>query len=166
MQVMYKIVLVRLSSYCTLIPHYCLTDLTVDSNDITVLVSGEQKHYFHLWGLQKPLVAFATRNLFRPHSWKQWFFTLLPLHSNTTESTIPWIWGQSDFWQDASLGMVLGKRTCRRCHKSIDWHDSEAWPTPVPWTHLGKSAADTAPASWHRTSWRLASRPADDTNMC
>jgi hypothetical protein len=27
--------------------HYCLTDLTVDSNDITVLVSGEQKHYFH-----------------------------------------------------------------------------------------------------------------------
>jgi hypothetical protein len=30
--------------------HYCLTDLTVDSNDITVLVSGEQKHYFHLWG--------------------------------------------------------------------------------------------------------------------
>jgi hypothetical protein len=23
--------------------HYCLTDLTVDSNDITVLVSGEQK---------------------------------------------------------------------------------------------------------------------------
>jgi hypothetical protein len=24
-------------------------------NDITVLVSGEQKHYFHLWGLQKPL---------------------------------------------------------------------------------------------------------------
>jgi hypothetical protein len=33
----------------------------VDSNDITVLVSGEQKHYFHLWGLQKPLVAFPTR---------------------------------------------------------------------------------------------------------
>jgi hypothetical protein len=48
--------------------HYCLTDLTVDSNDITVLVSGEQKHYFHLWGLQKPLVAFATRDFFRPHS--------------------------------------------------------------------------------------------------
>jgi hypothetical protein len=45
--------------------HYCLTDLTepwsVDSNDITVLVSGEQKHYCHLWGLQKPLVVFATR---------------------------------------------------------------------------------------------------------
>jgi hypothetical protein len=40
--------------------HYCLTDLSVDSNDITALVSGEQKHYFHLWGLQKPLVAFAT----------------------------------------------------------------------------------------------------------
>jgi hypothetical protein len=40
------------------------TDLTVDSNDITVLVSGEQKHYFHLWGLQKPLVAFATRDFF------------------------------------------------------------------------------------------------------
>jgi hypothetical protein len=36
--------------------HYCLTDLSVDSNDITALVSGEQKHYFHLWGLQKPLV--------------------------------------------------------------------------------------------------------------
>jgi hypothetical protein len=28
--------------------HYCLTDLSVDSNDITALVSGEQKHYFHL----------------------------------------------------------------------------------------------------------------------
>jgi hypothetical protein len=37
----------------------CLTDLTVDSNDITVLFSGEQKHYFHLWGLQKPLVIFS-----------------------------------------------------------------------------------------------------------
>jgi hypothetical protein len=48
--------------------HYCLTDLSVDSNDITALVSGEQKHYFHLWGLQKPLVAFATRDFFRPHS--------------------------------------------------------------------------------------------------
>jgi hypothetical protein len=36
-----------------------LTDLTVDSNDITVLVSGEQTHYFHLWGLQKPLVIFS-----------------------------------------------------------------------------------------------------------
>jgi hypothetical protein len=36
--------------------HYWLTDLSVDSNDITALVSGEQKHYFHLWGLQKPLV--------------------------------------------------------------------------------------------------------------
>jgi hypothetical protein len=44
----------------------------VDSNDITVLVSGEQNHYFHLWGLQKPLVAFVTRDFFRPHSWKQW----------------------------------------------------------------------------------------------
>jgi hypothetical protein len=33
-----------------------------------VLVSGEQKHYFHLWGLQKPLVAFATRDFFRPYS--------------------------------------------------------------------------------------------------
>jgi hypothetical protein len=39
--------------------HYCLTDLSVDSND---------KHYFYLWGLQKPLVAFATRDFFRPHS--------------------------------------------------------------------------------------------------
>jgi hypothetical protein len=39
--------------------HYCLTDLSVDSNDITALVSGEQKHYFHLWGLQKPLVIFS-----------------------------------------------------------------------------------------------------------
>jgi hypothetical protein len=48
--------------------HYCLTDLSVDSNDITALVSGEQKHYFHLWGLQKPLLAFATRDFFRPHS--------------------------------------------------------------------------------------------------
>jgi hypothetical protein len=48
--------------------HYCLTDLSVDSNDITALVSGEQKHYFHLWGLQKSLVAFATRDFFRPHS--------------------------------------------------------------------------------------------------
>jgi hypothetical protein len=48
--------------------HYCLTDLSVDNNDITVLVSGEQKHYFHLWGLQKPLMAFATRDFFRPHS--------------------------------------------------------------------------------------------------
>jgi hypothetical protein len=56
-----------LSSY-TGITHYCLTDLTVDSNDITVLVSGEQKHYFHLWGLQKPLVAFSTSDFFRPHS--------------------------------------------------------------------------------------------------
>jgi hypothetical protein len=28
----------------------------------------EQKHYFHLWGLQKLLVAFATRDFFRPHS--------------------------------------------------------------------------------------------------
>jgi hypothetical protein len=42
--------------------HYCLTDLSVDSNDITALVSGEQKHYFNLWGLQKPLVA-KTRGL-------------------------------------------------------------------------------------------------------
>jgi hypothetical protein len=25
---------------------------------------GEQKNYFHLWGLQKPLVAFATRDFF------------------------------------------------------------------------------------------------------
>jgi hypothetical protein len=66
--------------------HYCLTDLSVDSNDITALVSGEQKHYFHLWGLQKPLVAFATRNFFRPHSWQQCFFTLLSPHSNTTLS--------------------------------------------------------------------------------
>jgi hypothetical protein len=49
--------------------HYCLTDLSVDSTvDSTALVSGEQKHYFHLWGLQKPLVAFATRDFFRPHS--------------------------------------------------------------------------------------------------
>jgi hypothetical protein len=48
--------------------HYCHTDLTVDSNDITMLVSGEQKHYFHLWELQKPLVAFATLDFFRPHS--------------------------------------------------------------------------------------------------
>jgi hypothetical protein len=48
--------------------HYCLTDLSVDSNDITALVSGEQKRYFHLWGLQKQLVAFATRDFFRPHS--------------------------------------------------------------------------------------------------
>jgi hypothetical protein len=31
----------------------------VDSNNITVLVSGEQKHYFHLWGLQKPLVIYS-----------------------------------------------------------------------------------------------------------
>jgi hypothetical protein len=36
----------------------------VDSNDITALVSGEQKHYFHLWGLQNhswpsPLVIFS-----------------------------------------------------------------------------------------------------------
>jgi hypothetical protein len=44
-----------------------LADLTVDNNDITVLVSGEQKHYFHLCGLQKPLVAFATHDFFRPH---------------------------------------------------------------------------------------------------
>jgi hypothetical protein len=48
--------------------HYSLTDLSVDCNDITALVSGEQKHYFHLWGLQKPLVAFATRDFFLPHS--------------------------------------------------------------------------------------------------
>jgi hypothetical protein len=48
--------------------HYCLTDLTVDSNDITVLVSGEQKHYFHVCGLQKPLVAFTTRDFFLSHS--------------------------------------------------------------------------------------------------
>jgi hypothetical protein len=67
---------VSLKKYSTLPPqhsavvilHYCLTDLSVDSNDITALVSGEQKHYFHLWGLQKPLVAFATRDFFRPHS--------------------------------------------------------------------------------------------------
>jgi hypothetical protein len=40
----------------------------VDGNDITVLVSGQQKHYFHLWGLKKPIVAFATRDFYRPHS--------------------------------------------------------------------------------------------------
>jgi hypothetical protein len=40
----------------TNISHYCLT---MESNDITALVSGEQKHYFHLWGLQKPLVIFS-----------------------------------------------------------------------------------------------------------
>jgi hypothetical protein len=34
-----------------------ITVLTVDSND---------KHYFHLWGLQKPLVAFATRDFYSP----------------------------------------------------------------------------------------------------
>jgi hypothetical protein len=33
-----------------------------------VLVLGEQKHYFHLWGLQKPLMAFATHDFFHPHS--------------------------------------------------------------------------------------------------
>jgi hypothetical protein len=42
--------------------------LTYLCTEITALVSGEQKHYFHLWGLQKPLVAFATRDFFRPHS--------------------------------------------------------------------------------------------------
>jgi hypothetical protein len=44
--------------------HYCLTDLSVDSNYITVLVSGEQKHYFHLWESKNhswpsPLVIFS-----------------------------------------------------------------------------------------------------------
>jgi hypothetical protein len=29
-----------------------ITVLTVDSNDSTVLVSGEQKHYFHMWTLR------------------------------------------------------------------------------------------------------------------
>jgi hypothetical protein len=33
--------------------HYCPTVITVDSNDITAQVSGEQKHYFHLWGFLK-----------------------------------------------------------------------------------------------------------------
>jgi hypothetical protein len=33
---------------------------SVDSNDITVLVSGEQKHYFHLWGLQIFSVTLCT----------------------------------------------------------------------------------------------------------
>jgi hypothetical protein len=43
-----------------------------------VLVSGEQKHFFHLWGLQKPLVIFSVPT--RENN----VFTLLPLHSNTT----------------------------------------------------------------------------------
>jgi hypothetical protein len=68
-------------------PHYCLTDLSVDSNDITALVSGDQKHYFHLWGLQKPLVAFATRDFFRPHSWKQCF--LLSFHRTVILHCLP-----------------------------------------------------------------------------
>jgi hypothetical protein len=53
---------------------YCL-DLTVDSNDITVFVSGEQNHYFHLWGLQK-----TTRDFFPSPLVKTMFFTILPLH--------------------------------------------------------------------------------------
>jgi hypothetical protein len=32
-----------------------ITVITVESNDITAQVSGEQKHHFHLWGLQKSL---------------------------------------------------------------------------------------------------------------
>jgi hypothetical protein len=64
--------------------HYCLTDLSVDSNDITVLVSGEQKHYFHLWGLQKPLVAFATRDFFREND-----VFLLYFHCTVILQTLP-----------------------------------------------------------------------------
>jgi hypothetical protein len=40
-------------AWYSVILHYCLTDLTGDSNDITVLVLGEQKQYFHLWGQWK-----------------------------------------------------------------------------------------------------------------
>jgi hypothetical protein len=39
------------SNYITVFFH------SVDSNGITKQVSGEHKHYFHLWGLQKSLVA-------------------------------------------------------------------------------------------------------------
>jgi hypothetical protein len=35
--------------------NYCLTVTIVDSNDIIAQVSGEQKHYFHLWGPVVPL---------------------------------------------------------------------------------------------------------------
>jgi glucan phosphoethanolaminetransferase (alkaline phosphatase superfamily) len=52
----YNIQILAISKYNI---HYCLTDLSVESNDITALVSLEQKHYFHLWGLQKPLVIFS-----------------------------------------------------------------------------------------------------------
>jgi hypothetical protein len=70
----------RLSSYCTVIPHYCLVSLMwmkIGSNDIlwrTIIFERCQawclwkkkkkkrcleclKNYFHLWGLQKSLVA-------------------------------------------------------------------------------------------------------------
>jgi hypothetical protein len=40
-----------------------LTAITVDSSDITAQVSREQKHYFHLWGLQKTLVIFSVTPL-------------------------------------------------------------------------------------------------------
>jgi hypothetical protein len=39
----------------------------VDSNDITALVSGEQKHCFHEWGRKKSRVTKATSGL-SPHS--------------------------------------------------------------------------------------------------
>jgi hypothetical protein len=48
-------------------PKICFAKPSIPSthpNDITVLVSGEQKHYFHLWGLQK---AKTTRDFFRPY---------------------------------------------------------------------------------------------------
>jgi hypothetical protein len=57
------------------------TDLTVDSNDITVLVLVEQKHYFHLLGLQKPLFSVVTRenNVF-----------LLSFHCTCSNTTYFW----------------------------------------------------------------------------
>jgi hypothetical protein len=47
-----------------------LTAITVDSSDITAQVSREQKHYFHLWGLQK------TRDFFRYPTRENNVFTL------------------------------------------------------------------------------------------
>jgi hypothetical protein len=72
-----------LSLHWIVILHYCLTDLSVDSNDITVLVSGEQKHYFHLWGLHKPLVIFPSllvkTMFFYSPSTAQWYYIIFIL---------------------------------------------------------------------------------------
>jgi hypothetical protein len=68
--------------------HYCLTAITVDSNDITALVLGEQKHYFHFFKSNNLVIfAFPTRenNVFLLFTSKKTYnFRMLEKYKNIT----------------------------------------------------------------------------------